>query len=137
MTSAPTTRTPASERGPHAQRPSTSSGQSRHAPRPAWAGITTAFSYLDVDVFLLDDHSFRVPPVVTDTATMLGNAAQIDWLIRALKYNDATFKLVALGGQFLNSAAVYETFHVPARAPAHHRPDRTRRACATSSIHHG
>lgn len=77
---------------------------------PGVGGITTAFSYLDVDVFLLDDRSFRVPPeVVTDTATMLGNA-QIDWLIRALKYSDATFKLVALGGQFLNSAAVYETY---------------------------
>ena len=77
---------------------------------PGVGGITTAFSYSDVDFFLLDDRSFRVPPdVLTDTATMLGNA-QIDWLIRALKYSDATFKMVALGGQFLNSAAVYETY---------------------------
>ena len=77
---------------------------------PGVGGITTAFSYSDVDFFLLDDRTFRVPPdVETDTATMLGNA-QIDWLIRALKYSDATFKMVALGGQFLNSAAVYETY---------------------------
>lgn len=77
---------------------------------PGVGGITTAFSYSDADFFLLDDRSFRVPPeVLTDTATMLGNA-QIDWLIRALKYSDATFKLVCLGGQFLNSEAVYETY---------------------------
>ncbi len=73
-------------------------------------GITTSFSYADVDFFLLDDRTFRIPPdVVTDSATMLGHA-QIDWLIRALKYSDATFKIIALGGQFLNSAAVYETY---------------------------
>ncbi len=77
---------------------------------PGVGGTTTSFSYGDVDFFLLDDRTFRVPPeVVTDSATMLGDA-QIDWLIRAMKYSDATFKIVALGGQFLNSAAVYETY---------------------------
>ncbi|MBS1581739.1 MAG: alkaline phosphatase family protein [Bacteroidetes bacterium] len=77
---------------------------------PGVGGITTSFSYADVDVFLLDDRTFRVPPdVVTDSATMLGKA-QIDWLVRALKYSDASFKLVALGGQFLNTAKVYETY---------------------------
>ena len=77
---------------------------------PGVGGITTAFSYADVDFFLLDDRSFRVPPdVVTDTAMMFGEA-QLDWLIRALKYSDATFKVVASGGQILNSGAVYENF---------------------------
>lgn len=77
---------------------------------PGVGGITTMFSYADVDFFLLDDRSFRVPPeVVTDSATMLGHA-QIDWLIRALKYSDASFKIIALGGQFLNTAPVYETY---------------------------
>ncbi len=77
---------------------------------PGVGGITTMFSYSDVDLFLLDDRSFRVPPdVVTDTATMLGKA-QIDWLIRALKYSDASFKIVACGGQVLNTGAVFENF---------------------------
>jgi alkaline phosphatase D len=77
---------------------------------PGSKGINTAFSYADVDFFLLDDRTFRIPPeVVTDSATMLGDA-QIDWLIRSLKYSDASFKLIALGGQFLNSAAVFETY---------------------------
>ncbi|MBK9759047.1 MAG: alkaline phosphatase family protein [Flavobacteriales bacterium] len=77
---------------------------------PGVGGTTTSFTYADVDFFLLDDRTFRVPPeVLTDSATMLGDA-QIDWLIRALKYSDASFKMIALGGQFLNSAAVYETY---------------------------
>ena len=77
---------------------------------PGVGGITTSFSYADVDFFLMDDRTFRVPPeVVTDSATMLG-AAQIDWMIRALKYSDATFKIITLGGQFLNTAAIYETY---------------------------
>ncbi len=77
---------------------------------PGVGGTTTSFTYADVDFFLMDDRTFRVPPeVLTDSASMLG-AAQIDWLIRALKYSDATFKIIALGGQFLNTAAVYETY---------------------------
>ena len=77
---------------------------------PGVGGITTAFSYGDVDFFLLDNRSFRVPPDVrTDTAQMFGEA-QLDWLIRGLKYSDATFRIVATGGQVLNTAAVYENY---------------------------
>jgi alkaline phosphatase D len=47
--------------------------------------------------------------MVTTTPTILG-AAQIDWLIRALKSSQATFKVVAVGGQFLNDAAVFENY---------------------------
>jgi alkaline phosphatase D len=72
--------------------------------------ITTAFSYNDVDFFLLDNRTERVPGnMVTTTPTILG-AAQIDWLIRALKSSQATFKVVAVGGQFLNDAAVFENY---------------------------
>lgn len=77
---------------------------------PGVGGITTSFSYADVDFFLLDDRTFRVPPDVrTATPTLLGEA-QIDWLIRALRYSDATFKVVALGGQFLNTGEVFENY---------------------------
>ena len=73
-------------------------------------GITTAFSHADVDFFLLDDRTFRIPPdVVTSPPTLLGEPQQ-DWLIRALKYSDASFKIVALGGQFLSTASVFENF---------------------------
>ncbi|MCC7502529.1 MAG: alkaline phosphatase family protein [Flavobacteriales bacterium] len=77
---------------------------------PGVGGNGTSFSYADVDFFLLDDRSFRVPPdVVTAKPTLLGQL-QIDRLIQMLKYSDASFKIVALGGQFLNTEAVYETY---------------------------
>ena len=66
------------------------------------------FSYYDVDLFLLDGRTFRVPgDMKTSEPAMLGKA-QLDWLIRALKYSDASFKLVAVGSQVLNPAAVFE-----------------------------
>lgn len=77
---------------------------------PGVEGITTAFSYADVDFFLMDDRTFRVPPdVITDEPAMLGKA-QLDWLIRALKYSDASFKLVAVGSQVLNPAPIFENY---------------------------
>ena len=77
---------------------------------PGVAGTTTSFSQSDVDFFLLDDRTFRVPAdVTTAEAAMLGKA-QLDWLIQALKYSDASFKLIAVGSQVLNTAAMYENY---------------------------
>lgn len=77
---------------------------------PGVEGVTTAFSHLDVDYFLLDNRTFRTrSDIKTVPATMLGTA-QIDWLINALKYSDASFKLISVGGQVLNDGAVYENY---------------------------
>ncbi|MBK6628478.1 MAG: alkaline phosphatase family protein [Flavobacteriales bacterium] len=73
-------------------------------------GITTAFSHADADFFLMDDRTYRVPPDLrTDSATLLGRG-QLDWLVRALKYSDATFKFVAVGGQVLSTAPDFENY---------------------------
>ncbi|MFB6240798.1 MAG: alkaline phosphatase, partial [Gemmatimonadota bacterium] len=73
-------------------------------------GITSTFRWADVQVFLLDDRYHRTPNGrVTGKRTMLGEE-QIRWLVDALVSSDATFKLVALGGQFLNPYAAYETY---------------------------
>lgn len=70
----------------------------------------TAFTHGDVDFFLLDNRTHRIPGgLSTAEGAMLGKA-QVDWLIRALKYSDAPFKLVAVGSQVLNDAAVWETY---------------------------
>jgi alkaline phosphatase D len=75
-------------------------------------GITTMFQWSDIDFFLLDNRFFRVAEnVVGQEHTILGEA-QITWLIQALKASKAPFKLVAMGGQFLNSAAVFENYAV-------------------------
>ncbi len=73
-------------------------------------GITAAFEYNDVDFFLLDNRYHRNANYrTTGDKAMLGKP-QIEWLIDALKYSDAPFKLVAVGGQVLNTAAVYENY---------------------------
>jgi len=77
---------------------------------PGVKGAITSFSHADVDFFLLDNRSHRVPGNVSTSAPGMLGDAQIDWLMRALKYSDAAFKVVAVGSQVLNSAAIYETY---------------------------
>jgi alkaline phosphatase D len=75
---------------------------------PGMPGITGQFTYADVDVFLLDNRYFRCPQdVQNENRSILGDS-QTEWLIEALKYSRAPFKLVAVGGQFLSDMADYE-----------------------------
>jgi alkaline phosphatase D len=58
----------------------------------------------DVDIFMLDDRSYRYPnrwPADGAGKVMYG-AAQMQWLKAALTYSHAPFKLVAGGSQFFN-----------------------------------
>lgn len=77
---------------------------------PGVEGTTSCFSYYDVDLFLMDDRTFRVPADLRTAEPLLFGKQQLDWLIQALKYSDASFKLVAVGSQVLNTASVYENF---------------------------
>ena len=73
-------------------------------------GITSSFVWGDVQFFLLDDRWFRTPDRRrTGDRHMLGDA-QLEWLLDALAYSKAPFKIVATGGQVLNPEAVYETY---------------------------
>jgi alkaline phosphatase D len=75
-------------------------------------GITCMFQWSDIDFFLLDNRFFKVAEnVVGQKHTILGEA-QINWLIQALKTSRAPFKMVAMGGQFLNSEGVFENYAV-------------------------
>lgn len=78
---------------------------------PAQEGITTQLLFSDVELFLLDNRYHRTSKDTLDvqTPTILGND-QRRWLLQALKQSQAPFKLIAVGGQFLNTAAVYENF---------------------------
>jgi alkaline phosphatase D len=72
-------------------------------------GITGSFVWGDVQFFLLDDRWFRSPDRRrTGRRGILGDA-QLEWLLDALAYSKAPFKIVATGGQVLNPVAVYET----------------------------
>lgn len=73
-------------------------------------GVTTQFSWSDVDFFLLDNRYYRSPDDrTTGERTILGKE-QLQWLIDALRSSWATFKVVAIGGQVVNPAAIYETY---------------------------
>ena len=74
-------------------------------------GVARRFGWADVDVFLLDDRSFRSPNAqrALDDKVMLGDA-QRRWLVDALAGSSATFKLVVCGGQVVNPIVRYEGF---------------------------
>jgi len=75
---------------------------------PGVPGITTAFQYGDVDFFLLDNRYNRTAQGLKEGEACILGKIQVDWLIQALKYSRAPFKLVAVGGQVLNTARVFE-----------------------------
>jgi len=75
--------------------------------------ITTSFQFMDIDFFLLDNRSNRTSPdiVGVEKPTILGEA-QINWLVQALKFSQSPYKIVAMGGQFLNTEAKFENYAV-------------------------
>jgi alkaline phosphatase D len=71
-------------------------------------GLYGQFAWGDCDFFLLDDRSFRTSASAPEPA-LLG-PAQLERLVTALRASSATFKFVALGSQFLNTARVFENY---------------------------
>lgn len=72
--------------------------------------ITSQFSWGDVDVFLLDDRWFRAPDRRKTGPRPYFGDAQIQWFIDAIASSRARFKIVAVGGQVLNPAALWENY---------------------------
>lgn len=73
-------------------------------------GMTTAFTWGDVDFFLLDNRWFRSPNRCESCVPTILGEEQLNWLIEALTYSRASFKIVAIGGQVLNPAPVFENY---------------------------
>lgn len=78
---------------------------------PGKKGITTFFQWADIDFFLLDDRYFRTPNDRRSGHRTLLGQAQLEWLIDALVQSRAPFKMVAIGGQVLNTAQKFETYN--------------------------
>jgi len=73
-------------------------------------GTIGTFNWQDVQFFLLDNRYFRNENThANETPTILGQA-QINWLIDALKFSDASFKFIVMGGQFINPIAWGENY---------------------------
>jgi alkaline phosphatase D len=76
-------------------------------------GIYSKFRFNDADFFLLDNRYFRdennwSEKLKTDK-TQLGEK-QLLWLFNSLLYSNAKFKFIVMGGQFLNTATVKESY---------------------------
>lgn len=77
---------------------------------PGNGGITSQFTWNDIDFFLLDNRYFRsVNERKSGDRTVLGKT-QLEWLKDALASSQAPFKFVAMGGQFLSDAKRYEMY---------------------------
>jgi len=75
-------------------------------------GIFTTFQWGDVQFFLLDNRFFRTPNKrVTGERTILGQD-QKQWLLDNLVSSNATFKVIAMGGQFINPLPRFENYAI-------------------------
>lgn len=73
-------------------------------------GVYTEFYWADCQFILLDNRYFRTPNDLKEEGrTVLGDK-QLQWLKDRLIGSHASFKFVAMGGQFLNPAAMYENY---------------------------
>ena len=73
-------------------------------------GAITSFQWGDADFFLMDNRTYRTPDrMKAKNKTELGEQ-QRQWLFDNLASSYATFKFVVLGGQFLSTSDVYESY---------------------------
>lgn len=74
-------------------------------------GSVTSFQWGDADFFLLDNRTYRDPDnLMAENKTMLGEK-QLQWLFDNLVTSQATFKFVAVGGQFLSTSGKFESYY--------------------------
>lgn len=73
-------------------------------------GNFSTFNWGDAEFFLLDDRFHKSPnDRETGEKTMLGKE-QLEWFIDALSSSKSKFKIVVIGGQFINSAKKFENY---------------------------
>jgi alkaline phosphatase D len=70
-------------------------------------GVTSSFVWNDCQFFMLDNRWYRT--VQKENGTILGDIQKY-WLKEALLASTASFKFVAVGGQFLSDYAAFENF---------------------------
>jgi alkaline phosphatase D len=78
---------------------------------PDAPGCFYRFEWGDVEFFMLDDRTYRSPNKLAPSPDkrMLGKV-QLEWLKNALKSSNATFKIIACGGQMINPMVYFEGF---------------------------
>jgi alkaline phosphatase D len=72
--------------------------------------ITGKVSINDVDLYLLDNRTFRIPPGTEGITPQMLGKEQIQWLIEDLKTSKASFKCIVIGSQVLSSVNDFENY---------------------------
>lgn len=73
-------------------------------------GVYSTFNWGDVQFFLLDNRFYKTPnDRLTDEKCILGKE-QLNWLVDNLSTSKASFKIIVIGGQVLNSEAIFENY---------------------------
>lgn len=73
-------------------------------------GAISFFNWNDIDFILLDNRTYRNPNHLPGNNKTILGAEQLNWLKKTLVSSKGSFKMVAMGGQFLNTAKNYETY---------------------------
>ena len=73
-------------------------------------GIYSTFNWGDVQFFLLDNRFFKSPNDRKTGKKILLGDEQLNWLIDNLASSNASFKIICIGGQVLNTAEVFENY---------------------------
>lgn len=75
-------------------------------------GVYSKFEWADVDVFLLDNRYFRTPQKPVSGENGILGEDQLNWFLESLAESTAPFKIVCVGGQFLNTSENFENYAV-------------------------
>ncbi|MDG2209907.1 MAG: alkaline phosphatase D family protein [Flavobacteriales bacterium] len=70
----------------------------------------STFLFGDVEFFMLDNRTHRVNHTMGPDRRQYLGEKQLNWLIQSLRNSRAPFKMVAVGGQMLSDAAIYENY---------------------------
>lgn len=73
-------------------------------------GAITSFQWSDADFFLVDNRWYRDPDELDKANKTILGEKQLGWLLENLVTSKATFKIVAMGGQFLSDANTAELY---------------------------
>jgi alkaline phosphatase D len=77
---------------------------------PELPGVFGAFSWGDVDFFLLDNRTYRTSGKAPPNESRYLGDAQLQWLLDALSVSRASFKVIASGSQVLSPYAYFESY---------------------------
>lgn len=73
-------------------------------------GVTGSFQWADCQFFMMDDRWWRTPNDRSTGNREYFGQKQVQWLVDALKFSNAPFKFVVVGGQVGNPAKIFENF---------------------------